>query len=228
MNEKKVTKQTFSVEDWLSDPDLKDWVRKDKNNKANARRSVCNKTLALSTAGRSALTDHANGRKHSEAVKKIQNFFISAKKSTDSIASSSSAQEGKQQTLDLRVHNADVVKAEIIWILKSICNGYSNRSCEQLNSTLKAMFPDSKIAEAFLMGRTKSMYLINHGLAPFFKSLLLSELNKSDILLKVNVRFIGSTFFGHETLQNLLKHFRKLPRSWIIRNCIRYQWMVQV
>ena len=34
MNEKKVTKQTFSVEDWLSDPDLKDWVRKDKNNKA--------------------------------------------------------------------------------------------------------------------------------------------------------------------------------------------------
>ena len=228
MNEKKVTKQTFSVEDWLSDPDLKDWVRKDKNNKANARRSVCNKTLALSTAGRSALTDHANDRKHSEAVKKIQNFFTSAKKSTDSIASSSSAQEGKQQTLDLRVHNADVVKAEIIWILKSICNGYSNRSCEQLNSTLKAMFPDSKIAEAFLMGRTKSMYLINHGLAPFFKSLLLSELNKSDILLKVNVRFIGSTFFGHETLQNLLKHFRKLQRSWIIRNCIRYQWMVEV
>ena len=120
------------------------------------------------------------------------------------------------------------MKAEIIWILKSICNGYSNRSCEQLNSTLKAMFPDSKIAEAFLMGRTKSMYLINHGLAPFFKSLLLSELNKSDILLKVNVRFIGSTFFGHETLQNLLKHFRKLPKSWIIRNCIRYQWMVEV
>ena len=120
------------------------------------------------------------------------------------------------------------MKAEIIWILKSICNGYSNRSCEQLNSTLKAMFPDSKIAEAFLMGRTKSMYLINHGLAPFFKSLLLSELNKSDILLKVNVRFIGSTFFGHETLQNLLKHFRKLQRSWIIRNCIRYQWMVEV
>ena len=104
MKEKKVTKQKFFVEDWLSDPDLKDWVWKDKNNKANARCFVCNKTLALSTAGRSALTDHANGRKHSEAVKKIQNFFTSAKKSTDSIASSSSAQEGKQKTLDLHVH----------------------------------------------------------------------------------------------------------------------------
>ena len=113
------------------------------------------------------MTDHANGRKHSEAVKKIQNFFISAKKSTDSIASPSSAQEGKQQTLDLHVHNADVVKAEISLILKSICSGYSNRSYEQLNCTLKAMFLDSKIAEAFSMGRTKSMYMINHGLAPF-------------------------------------------------------------
>ena len=121
------------------------------------------------------MTYHANGRKYSETVRKIQNFFTSAEKSTDSIASSSSAQEGKQQMLDLHVHNGDVVKAEIIWILKSICSGYSNRSCEQLNCTLKAVFPDDKIAEAFSMGRTKSMYMINHGLAPFFKSLLLSS-----------------------------------------------------
>ena len=47
-------------------------------------------------------------------------FFTSAKKSKDSIASSSTAQEGKQQTLNVHVHNVDVVKAEIIWILKSI------------------------------------------------------------------------------------------------------------
>ena len=56
---------------------------------------IGNKTLTLSTAGQSALTDHANGRKHSEAVKKIQNFFTSAKKSTVSIGSSCIAQEGK-------------------------------------------------------------------------------------------------------------------------------------
>ena len=44
------------------------------------------------------------------------------------------------------------------------------------------MFLHSKIAEAFSTGRTKSMYLINHGLAPFL-NLLLSELNKSDIFV---------------------------------------------
>ena len=58
-------------------------------------------------------------------LKKIRNFFTSAKKSTDSIVSSSSAQEGKQ-TLDVLVHYADVVKAGIIWILKAICSGYVN------------------------------------------------------------------------------------------------------
>ena len=103
------------------------------------------------------------------------------------------------------------------------------------------MFPDSKIAEVFSMGRTKSMCLINHGLAPFFKSLLLSELNRSYIFvfsfderlnqvtqtceinvyvrfwnvaeLKVNVRFIGSTFFGPGTHQNLLKYFHKVTKE---------------
>ena len=54
--------------------------------------------------------------------------------------------------LDVHVHNADFVKAEISWILKFICSGYSNTSCEQLNSTLKAMFPDSKITEVFSIG----------------------------------------------------------------------------
>ena len=76
---KKVTKQKFFVEDWLNDSDLNDWVQKDKNNKANARRSVCNKTLALSTAGRFALTDHVNGTKDPEAVKKNTKLFYFCK-----------------------------------------------------------------------------------------------------------------------------------------------------
>ena len=77
------------------------------------------------------------------------------------------------------------------------------------------------------MGKAKSMCMVNHGLTPFLKSLLLIEMNKSDIFvfsfdgnlnqvtqtcemdvyvrfwkvteLKVNVQFIGSTFFDHGT-----------------------------
>ena len=39
------------------------------------------------------------------------------------------------------------------------------------------MFPDSKIARNFSLARTKAMYAIN----PYFKSLLLSNINTSEI-----------------------------------------------
>ena len=59
-------------------------------------------------------------------------------------------------------------------------DGFSVRSNDELNETLSAMFPDSKIAGSFSMARTKSRYAINHGIYPYFKSLL-SSLSQSNI-----------------------------------------------
>ena len=72
-------------------------------------------------------------------------------------------------------------KAEIIWTLKSVVSGYSVRNNDDIKATFAAMFPDSNIAKMMTLNRTKSMYAINHGLAPFFKSALMSDLQKSDI-----------------------------------------------
>ena len=66
-----------------------------------------------------------------------------------------------QKTLDMHLYNSDTVKAEIIWTLKSVMDGFSVRSNDELNETLSAMFPDSKIAGSFIMARTKSMYAFN-------------------------------------------------------------------
>ena len=38
------------------------------------------------------------------------------------------------------------------------------------------MFPDSVIASNFKCGEVKSAYLINHRIAPYFKSLLINKL----------------------------------------------------
>ena len=43
------------------------------------------------------------------------------------------------------------------------------------------MFPNSNIAKMITLNRTKSMCAVNHGLAPFFKSALMSDLQKSGI-----------------------------------------------
>ena len=97
------------------------------------------------------------------------------------------------------------------------------------------MFPDSRIAKSFNLARTKSMYTVTHGLAPYFKAVLVSTREKSDVHLysfeeslndvtqtcemdlyvrfwesvsnRVKTRYFGSSFLGHTTLQDLYSHF---------------------
>ena len=103
------------------------------------------------------------------------------------------------------------------------------------------MFPDSKVARNFSMARTKAMYAINHGIAPYFKSLLLSSINTSDIHVysfdeslnevtqtcemdlyvrcwdvtcsQVKIRYFGSSFMGHGTYTDILNHFDKIAKD---------------
>ena len=70
--EKKVKKQRYFIEDWLSDDNFKDWLRKDWEDNTKARCILCNKSIELSSSGHSALTDHAKGAKHNEALKKLK------------------------------------------------------------------------------------------------------------------------------------------------------------
>ena len=40
----------------------------------------------------------------------------------------------------------------------------------------RVMFPDSKFAASMELGRNKLKYIINHGLAPYFKIILTEDL----------------------------------------------------
>ena len=41
------------------------------------------------------------------------------------------------------------------------------------------MFPDSDIVKKFTLGKTKCSYIINYGIAPYFKEILLKAINHS-------------------------------------------------
>ena len=78
MAEKKIVnnqKRNF-VDDWLKDPDFTGWLVKVKEDKTKTRCSICHKTIELSTSGRSALTNHAKGKKHTEVIDIRKNFHI--------------------------------------------------------------------------------------------------------------------------------------------------------
>ena len=183
--------------------------------------------------------------KHISALNKVSTFFQSkiSKKSGPVLAKSNhvnstivvdSAISSNQGTLDTFVTNFDSKKAEI-WFLKSVTNGFYNRANDELTEIFAAMFPDSRIAKSFNLARTKSMYTVTHGLAPYFKAVLVSTREKSDVHLysfeeslndvtqtcemdryvrfwesvsnRVKTRYFGSSFLGHTTLQDLCSHF---------------------
>ena len=54
---------------------------------------------------------------------------------------------------------------------------------DDLNQTFAAMFAEFEIIKNFGLARTKSVYVINHGLAPYFKTLVNLISEKSDYFI---------------------------------------------
>ena len=103
------------------------------------------------------------------------------------------------------------------------------------------MFSDSEIAKSFKLGADKLKYSVNYGLAPYFKSILETNVKNSDCYVilfdeslnditqncemdliiryfdsvenRVNVRYWDSSFFGHGTHQDLLIQFENALRG---------------
>ena len=45
------------------------------------------------------------------------------------------------------------------------------------------MFPDSDIVKGFKLSRTKAQHTVNHGVPPYFKTLLKTNIDKSTIIV---------------------------------------------
>ena len=127
------------------------------------------------------------------------------------------------------VTNVEVISAEIRWVPKCVASGFSNSLCEDVVQLMTAMFPDSNIATKLTLGRTEVWYIVNYGIAPHFRNLLMDDIQKSiihvfsfyesmnsitqscemDVYIRhwhsldmeVKVWYLGSSFFGkHQKL----------------------------
>ena len=104
---------------------------------------MCRKPIELYSSGRSALTDHAKGKKHKEILSKKKNFFFFLPKSNTPhivIEEPTNSVADGQQTLEDLLVPSDSVRAEIMWSLKSVMSGYSVRSNDDLSLT-KSLSP---------------------------------------------------------------------------------------
>ena len=154
--------------------------------------------------------------------------------------------------MDSYVAKESVIKAEIIWVLKNVMSSFSLRSCDGIPDCFQEMFPDSKIANKFLLARTKCSYMITYGIAPYFASLLLEDIKLSesfsisfddslnsvttneqmDIVVtfwdkvnsKVEVRYLTSIFLGHTRADDLLKAFQEATSKLELDKMLKCQW----
>ena len=168
--------QKYFLETWLSDPSFKDWLASNEKS-TRARCTICHKVIELSCSGRSALTVHSSVKEHADAIAKVRNFFKSRTRVTKQVNSTKESQpedakQKKQQTLDNISFDRQSTIAEIIWILKTVLSAHSMCLNGDLRKIFTVMFPQLKRLYNFNLALTKSMYVINHGLAPFFKSML--------------------------------------------------------
>ena len=69
-----------------------------------------------------------------------------------------------------------VAKAEILFAMQSVMSHFTNDSFNDFPAVFKLMFPDSEIASKILLGRTKHGYVVNYGLAPYFRGKLFNSL----------------------------------------------------
>ena len=128
-----------------------------------------------------------------------------------------------QQTTTTFVLDSSNLTAEIIWAIKCVMNGYSNNSCSDMIVTFRAMFLDSYIAKNYQISSNKLQYVVNWELDPYFKEILVEDVNKSKFLsikfvgkpnhsllsnrFSIIVRYWDSAFLCHTTANDLLRHF---------------------
>ena len=114
-------------------------------------------------------------------------FTLRSKKKSKSDTESSIIRNelccNSQSTMQLFVVSTETIKAEIIWLLKSVFCGFSNRFSDKLSDVFAKMFPDSDIGKGLKLGKAKAMYIATHGIAPHFKHLLKDNLNKYEVMV---------------------------------------------
>ena len=84
-------------------------------------------------------------------------------------------------TLTQCISRDDVLNAEVLWAFKAVMLHYSINSSSNTGELFKMVFPESQIAQKFSYGKTKSSYIITHGLASYFHDRMLASLKDGDV-----------------------------------------------
>ena len=161
--------------------------------------------LKCDNGGKVQLLKHCSNQKHQGAMRRTkdtkQTKLIFSSKAE---ATPSSSRQGNLGSLTITADGA--LEVEIFWLAKMACNNFSLRSSDHIGDLFQAMFPDSKVAKAFSMSRTKACYTVGDGLGPHFAQTIVDDLTKSELPFSV--------LFDETTTSQVKKQMDILLRYW--------------
>ena len=221
-------------DDWLKEQEWSLWLERGSNVKT-AYCKLCNHSFDVSNMGKSAVASHAKGKKHKEKISLKKSLPIHFFSTNNGLSSSTNdkhddscrndgvavqrekgqstdgneapmPQQMMQSSLSSYVHQTSVTEAEILWVLRTVLCHNSLRSCDGLSELFQRMFNDSTIAKSFSLGRTKCGYLVNFGIAPYFKEQLLLKLKSSPCFVACYDESLNRTF-QEEQMDTVVKYF---------------------
>ena len=203
------------------------WIQPD-SNKENAFCKLCNRSFKIDGSGVTQVKSHEKSKDHKEREKSAT--------SQDQRRFTVNASSVNMTTGNIVLTNEEkIIKAEILQALKCVESNYSFNSASDDSERFKLMFPDSHIAQNYQQGKTKIMYNIQFGIAPYVKEMLIFDINNrtpftfkfdetttsqiqkqydgyiqfwSKKRNRVESRYCGSLFVGHCKTEDLIEHFK--------------------
>ena len=176
---------------WLSNKIYSDWIARGPRN-TQARCRICKGNFELGNMGSSSLTSHGKGKSHEFKVKdskKLADFFkpnqktylnLSFDVALKGLDTNAQSISGVQPTAQVTFEVGGKFCAEIrcalnmCWVVTAIIRART------LFAYLKACFLTVKLLKKMELGPNKLKYLVNHGLAPYFKECLSDDILKSE------------------------------------------------
>lgn len=80
-----------------------------------------------------------------------------------------------------------MTNAETLFVLGMTLKGIPYSWADTATALFPKLFGDSETAKQFSCKRFKASYIVSDGLGPYFKKLVLDELNKPDVVLSVSI-----------------------------------------
>ena len=161
---------------WLEKVDannvkLKLWVIKKEIQYAKC--SFCSSDIKFGKQGFQAFIQHSK-RAHHQNISSIRFDTRNAQKQATLLPTTPVNNKQKQQVISITpTLQTQVTAAEGLWVFKVSEDDLSLRTCDDISTLFKRMFPDSNIANLITMSRSKISYILQDGLG---SSLLLSWL----------------------------------------------------